>query len=161
MRRSRAGGANRSPSVDERYSAMPSARRAHDVGESQRADRMLVPERHGASMSSADGHPVLEHADRLEPERDAEPRRREARGVRARRSGSCRSRAPTRGLGDEHAVGGVAAHDLDERRRGHGLKKCMPRNRSGRSSRAASWSIEIDDVFEASAAPAAAPPRRG
>ena len=93
-----------------------------------------------ASMSSAEATPVLEHADRLEPERDAEPRRREARGVRDDDRGLADRVHPARAPAATSVPSvRVAAHDLDERRGGHRVEEVQaeePR-RAGRAVRRA------------------------
>ena len=137
---------------------MPSrTSRPDDVGESQRADRMLVAERHRlVDVLGADATPSssmrIASSPRATPSRDdAKP----GASVDDDRGLADRVR-PTRGPRPRARRSVASPRTISTSvEAGTGLKKCMPRNRSGRSSSAASWSIEIDEVFEASAAPGA------
>ena len=57
---------------------------AHEVGQPQRTHRVPVSERHRGIDVFRTGHPLLQHADRLEADRDADNKRGEQHGARDR-----------------------------------------------------------------------------
>ena len=117
---------------------MPSrTSRPDHVGESQRAHRVLVAERHRRVDVLGRGDAVLDHADRLEAERDAEPEEAKPGASVDDDRGLADRAAPTRGPRSTSAPSVASPRTISTSvDAGTGLKKCRPRKRAGRSSSA-------------------------
>jgi hypothetical protein len=84
---------------------------------------VLVSERHRGVDVFGGGDALLEHADRLEPDRDAEARRRESGGVCHDDRCLAQRRDPSARGVDERGSSARTPHDLDERGGGHGVEE--------------------------------------
>ena len=126
---------------------------ADEIGEPQRAHRVAVAEHHALVDVGGGGDPLLQHADRLEAEGDAEAAGGEAGRVPDLDALLAQPRDPPAGVVDGSPAVPAPTTSSTSAESGTGLKKCMPRNRSGRWSAPARSVIDSELVLLASNAP--------